>query len=137
MTTSYLSRALQALALAVALAILAAPAAALAGSDSGTRAPDWFERYAAAHPFGDGVASRICLITNVDESGIGYSKRTDGPSGCTTSAVNGISVGLPSGMETFHSFPSHVVTRNFESGVNAPESSAAAAVTVLNAEPGG
>jgi len=56
MTTSYLSRALQALALAVALAILAAPAAALAGSDSGTRAPDWFERYAAAHPFGDGVA---------------------------------------------------------------------------------
>jgi len=58
-------------------------------------------------------------MTNVDESGISYAKRTAGPSGCTTSAMNGISTGLPDGTGTFHSLPSHVVMIDFESGVNA------------------
>ncbi len=41
--------------LAAVIAALAAPAVALGGSSSGKAAPDWFERYAAAHPFGNGV----------------------------------------------------------------------------------
>ena len=43
------------LALAAVVVILAGPATAL-GNSSPTKAPaDWFERYAAAHPFGHGT----------------------------------------------------------------------------------
>jgi hypothetical protein len=46
------------LALAAVVAILAAPATAL-GKSSPTKAPaDWFERYAAAHPFGHGTTAQ-------------------------------------------------------------------------------
>jgi hypothetical protein len=55
MIPTHLSTPLQALVLATALATLTAPALALGGSSSGKAAPDWFERYAAAHPFGNGV----------------------------------------------------------------------------------
>ena len=57
LTLTYLSRTPQALALVAVLVTLASPAVALSGSSSGKTAPDWFERYAAAHPFGDAAAA--------------------------------------------------------------------------------
>ena len=54
MTLTHPIRFAQALLLAAIVAALAAPAV-LGGSTSGTSAPDWLERYAAAHPFGQGV----------------------------------------------------------------------------------
>jgi hypothetical protein len=57
MTLTYLSKTPQALALVAVLVTLATPAVALSGSSSGKTAPDWFERYAAAHPFGDAAAA--------------------------------------------------------------------------------
>ena len=56
MTLTYLSKTPQALALVAVLATLATPAVALSGS-TGKPAPDGFERYAAAHPFGDAAAA--------------------------------------------------------------------------------
>lgn len=55
MTLTNLSSSLRALLLVAALAVLAAPALARGGSGSSVPAPDWFERYAAAHPFGNGA----------------------------------------------------------------------------------
>jgi len=57
MTLTHLSRTPQALALVAVLVTLASPAVALSASSSGKTAPDWFERYAAAHPFGDAAAA--------------------------------------------------------------------------------
>ena len=57
MTLTYLSKTPQALGLVAVLVTLATPAVALSGSSSGKTAPDWFERYAAAHPFGDAAAA--------------------------------------------------------------------------------
>ena len=55
MTPLNLFRLTQALVLAAIVAALAAPSIALANSYPGKPAPDWFERYAAAHPYGAGV----------------------------------------------------------------------------------
>ena len=57
MTLTHLSRTPQALALVAVLVTLASPAVALSASSSGKTAPDWFERYAAPHPFGDAAAA--------------------------------------------------------------------------------
>jgi hypothetical protein len=54
MATTHLIRLAQALVLAAIIAAFAVPTA-LGGTSSGTVAPDVFERYAAAHPFGHGV----------------------------------------------------------------------------------
>ena len=54
MIPTHLSRPLQALLLTAALATLAAPAVRSAAR-APSSAPDWFERYVAAHPFGNGV----------------------------------------------------------------------------------
>ena len=56
MTLTYLSKTPQALALVAVLATLATPAVALSGS-TGKPAPDGFERYAAAHPFGNAATT--------------------------------------------------------------------------------
>jgi hypothetical protein len=56
MTPSNPIRFTQALALAVIVFALAAPAVALGSSNQSTSSRDWFERYAAAHPFGHGLA---------------------------------------------------------------------------------
>jgi hypothetical protein len=45
------------LVLAAAVAVLATPTIALGGS--GATTPDWFERYAAAHPYGDTVSPAV------------------------------------------------------------------------------
>lgn len=55
MTLTHITRLAQVLALAAVLAALAAPALALGNSNTGTPAPDLFERYVAAHPYGQGV----------------------------------------------------------------------------------
>ena len=55
MITIQFSRFAQAMVLATVVAALAAPAVALGGSNAGKQAPDWFERYVAAHPYGQGV----------------------------------------------------------------------------------
>lgn len=57
MSPNTLSRLIRTMLLAATAAALAAPTVALASSSGGTPAPDWFERYAAAHPFGNGVDS--------------------------------------------------------------------------------
>ena len=54
MTPINVHRLAQALALSAVVAALASPALAL-GSNPGKVAPDWIERYAAAHPYGVGV----------------------------------------------------------------------------------
>ena len=54
MTLTHPIRFAQALLLAAIVAALAAPAV-LGGSNAGQPAPDWIERYAAAHPFGSGA----------------------------------------------------------------------------------
>ena len=55
MTPSNPIRFTQALVLAVIVFAFAAPAVALGGSNQSTSSRDWFERYAAAHPFGHGI----------------------------------------------------------------------------------
>ena len=55
MTPNHLIRFTQALVLAALVAVLVSPAAALGGSNTGKRAPDWFERNDAAHPYSQGV----------------------------------------------------------------------------------
>ena len=55
MTSTHLIRFTQTLVLAAVVAAVAAPTVALAGSNPGKPAPDWFERYVAAHPYGHGV----------------------------------------------------------------------------------
>jgi hypothetical protein len=45
----------QALVLAAIVAAFATPTAALGSTNPGKPTPDWFERYAAAHPYGEGV----------------------------------------------------------------------------------
>lgn len=54
MSPTNLIRFTQAVVLAAIVAALA-PALALGNSNSGKAAPDWFERYAAAHPYGQSV----------------------------------------------------------------------------------
>ncbi len=73
---------------------------------------------ASRFPSGLGTASRICFAMNVAESAIGYSNFTSGPNACTTFAWNGISCGALPSMGVFQRRPFHVVTMNFESGVN-------------------
>ena len=55
MTLTHIIRFAQVLALAAVLAALAAPALALGNANTGKPATDWFERYVAAHPYGQGV----------------------------------------------------------------------------------
>lgn len=55
MTSTHLIRFTQTLVLAAVVAALAAPAIALASSNSGKPASDWFERNDAAHPYGQGA----------------------------------------------------------------------------------
>ena len=55
MTLTHLIRFTQTLVLAAVVAALAAPAMALGGSNPSKPATDWFERYAAAHPYGQGT----------------------------------------------------------------------------------
>ena len=55
MTPSNPIRFTQALVLAVIVFALAVPAVALGSSNQSTSSRDWFERYAAAHPFGHGI----------------------------------------------------------------------------------
>ena len=55
MTLTHLIRFTQTLVLAAVVAALAAPAVALGGSNPSKPATDWFERYAAAHPYGQGT----------------------------------------------------------------------------------
>jgi hypothetical protein len=57
MIPTTLTRLAQTMALAATAAALAAPTVALANSAGDTPAPDSFERYAAAHPFGHGAAA--------------------------------------------------------------------------------
>jgi hypothetical protein len=54
MTSTHHIRLPWALALAAIVLALVVPATALGGSSSGS-APDVFDRYAAAHPFGHGI----------------------------------------------------------------------------------
>src|SRR4051812_49545250 len=56
MITNTLTRLTRTMLLVAIAAELAAPTVALANSNGSLPAPDWFERYAAAHPFGPGVA---------------------------------------------------------------------------------
>jgi len=63
MTPNHLIRFTQALVLAALVAVLVSPAAALGGSNTGKPAPDWFERYAAAHPYGQGILDSTQALT--------------------------------------------------------------------------
>jgi hypothetical protein len=62
MTMSSLIRFVQALVLTAAVAALATPAVALAGSSGSKSAPDLFERYAAAHTYGKGVLDQHARV---------------------------------------------------------------------------
>lgn len=55
MTPTHLIRFTKTLVFAVLVAALAVPAIALGGSNLSKPAPDWFERYAAAHAYGQGT----------------------------------------------------------------------------------
>ena len=58
MTLTHIIRFAQVLAIAAVLAALAAPALALGNSNTGKPATDWFERYVAAHPYGQASSTR-------------------------------------------------------------------------------
>lgn len=58
MTSTQLLRSAQAVVVALTIAMLALPALALAGAHPGQPAPDWFERYVAAHPFGQDIVQQ-------------------------------------------------------------------------------
>jgi hypothetical protein len=55
MTSTPCTRLAHRLAFAAAVATLAAPAVAGAGTSASNPAPDWFERAAAGHPYGGGA----------------------------------------------------------------------------------
>jgi hypothetical protein len=55
MPSTILVRLVQAVALTAAVIVLVSPPAASAGSSRSTVVPDWFERFAATHPYGHGV----------------------------------------------------------------------------------
>ncbi len=82
MTTTTIIRLVQATAVAAALA---APAAAAGAGGSGAPAPDWFERYALAHPYGqDAVADGrspdtrdAALAASSGSFGQGFVERND------------------------------------------------------------
>ena len=59
MTHVHLSKVLQALTIAAALAALTATTVALAGTTRASKnaTPDWFQRYASAHPYGKSITS--------------------------------------------------------------------------------
>jgi hypothetical protein len=119
MATTHLIRLAQALVLAAIIAVFAVPTA-LGGTSSGTVAPDVFERYAAAHPFGHGVfdAAQAPDVFERYAAAHGPTVLTDGRSPDTRDAAEAARLELASGGSAASDvFERYAATHPFGHGV--------------------